>query len=206
MSVRTYHCGRCLEQFADPNAAGEHALRGTCRIVTPPPTPKRADPGGDLQRLVEVSAKAFKPEGLKLKHHRPHNPRGTKVYLPAPVDFTGDCRGRAVAFDAKSTAGSFLPISDLTKRQHQIDEIREAHGRGAVAFYLVELRGAPGGPRYFALTWPVLAPYVARAAGRQSIPLEVFTASCPEVVKAGRLLDLVKVIGAVGELQEGGAA
>lgn len=190
--MSTLTCKRCLAPFPGVMERNDHQMN--CVASPPKPEPKRPNPGRRLEERIEKSAKALAAQGLKLKHHRPHNPRGTKIWLPAPVDFTGDLGGRAVAFDAKSADGTTLAISDLQKRQHQIDEIRASHARGAVAFYLVELRGA--GPRYFALTWPVLEPFLA-GTGRRSITLDVFAARCPEVARHGPLLDLVAAIKAV---------
>lgn len=107
------------------------------------------------------------------------------------LDFVGDYRGRHVAFDAKSCRlKTSFPLKNL--KDHQVEQVAEAHGRGALSFFLVEFLDLPGGPRYFALTWPLLEPYWVGRLRVASIPLGYFVERCYEFRLHGALLDIVK--------------
>jgi penicillin-binding protein-related factor A (putative recombinase) len=172
---------------------------------------KTKSTGGALEALVRKRADDYKAEGLELEQGSPRfagtvdgqgRARG-RLVAKGGLDFSGDFWGRRVTFDAKSTKGKSFPIDPKrTVKPHQARRLREAHERGAIAFLLVEFSELPDGPRYFALTWPVLAPYWEQAdrarylggKAAPSIPLEVFKQSCAAVVKERGGLDLVAAI------------
>lgn len=164
--------------------------------------------GSALEALVRKSAKALEREGLRLAQTSPRSVvmkrhgSGLAEVRQMPtgdLDFVGDLRGRLVSFDAKSTQQKTrFPLSNIKRHQQVI--VRKAHERGALAFFLVEFSTLAGGPRYFALTWPVLRRFwPAGGDPEPSIPLAVFEAECLEVKRAGAVLDLV---GAVRQLLE----
>jgi penicillin-binding protein-related factor A (putative recombinase) len=182
---------------------------------------KTKSTGAALEALVRKRADAYKAEGLDLEQGSPRfagtvdgqgRARG-RLVAKGGLDFSGDFWGRRVTFDAKSTKGKSFPIDPKrTVKPHQARRLREAHERGAIAFLLVEFSELPDGPRYFALTWPVLAPYweqadQARYLGGKaapSIPLATFEASCARVVRTGAALDLVAVVTYLAEQYPGG--
>lgn len=66
--------------------------------------------------------------------------RGKLVKIKTPFDFACSIRGRAVFFDAKSTAENrFNLASKVTseKSMHQFNQLREAARAGAIAGYLI---------------------------------------------------------------------
>lgn len=164
--------------------------------------------GKALEALVRHSADRQAKLGINLKQTSPRfvggiGPDGQaqgRVVGKGTLDFVGDLLGRSVQFDAKSTkARSSFKLS-LIKR-HQATIVRNAHERGAIAFFLIEFSTLEGGPRYYALTWPVLQPFWDKAdfGGVQSIPREIIQRGCVEIPRKGKTLDLV---GAIRRLQE----
>lgn len=166
--------------------------------------------GAALEALIRRRLPDYKAEGLALEQNSPRfagkvGPRGQakgRLVSKGGLDFSGHLWGRAVTFDCKSTMGKSFPLNERNVKPHQARRLREAHEMGAIAFFLVEFSELADGPRYFALTWPVLAPYWeaidrARYVGGKapaSIPLEVFKLSCSEVSKGKGGLGLVEAI------------
>lgn len=164
--------------------------------------------GKSLEALVRHSAKRQAILGLNLKQTSPRfvgsvgsdGQAQGRVVGKGSLDFVGDFLGRAVELDAKSTKiKSSLKLSLL--KRHQVNIVKHAFKRGAIAFFLVEFSALDGPPRYFALTWPVLQAYWDKAdfGGTQSIPFAVIEKACVEVSRKGKTLDLV---GAIQRLME----
>lgn len=165
--------------------------------------------GDTLEALVRKSAALLEREGLRLKQTGaifkgkvgPGGQARGRIIAKGDLDFVGDYRGRAVSFDAKSTKRATSFQLALLKK-HQVTICKNAHQRGAIAFFLIEFSALPTGSRYFALTWDVLADYWQAHTfgnGEASIPLAVIASRCVEVRRSGAVLDLV---GAIEALQE----
>lgn len=171
--------------------------------------------GTKLEALVRSSVKA---QGLSISQTAAPfrgkvGPRGKakgRIVAKGELDFTGHVRGRYVAFDAKSTMVKTRFDLALLKR-HQVRRVKNAHLDGAIAFFLIEFSTLEGGPRYYALTWPVLEPaweaklsaeYVGPDAP-QSIPLATIARECLEVKRVHTRLDLAD---AIATLAQGGAS
>ena len=187
---------------------------------------KTKSTGAALEALVRKRAEAYREEGLYLEQGSPRfaghvdkqgRARG-RLVGKGGLDFNGDFWGRRVTFDCKSTKGKSFPVDPKrTVKPHQARRLREAHERGAIAFLLVEFsqlldaEGKPA-PRYFALTWPVLAPYWEQAdrarylggTAAPSIPLAVFEAQAARIARDRSGLDLVAVIIYLAEVYPGG--
>lgn len=160
--------------------------------------------GKALEDLVKNSAKALEPEGLRLKQTGARfvgkvaargKARG-RIVASGDLDFVGDFWGRGVSFDAKSTSVNTSFALRLLKK-HQVVIVKHAHARGALAFFLVEFSELDGGPRYFALTYPVLKSWWDRFehdGTPASIPFAAIEAHCHEVKRAGNVLALVGVV------------
>jgi recombination protein U len=161
------------------------------------PAPKQPSTGDALETLVKKSLKHFEKYGLSVKQYgvqvKGRHGRGGKfqgrTMGKAGLDFDGDYLGRRVTFDAKSTAKMALPLSML--RDHQVKAVRQAHERGAIAFFFVEFSAVKGGPQYFALTWPVLEQYID---GHTAIHWESMSARCVKVKHAGKVLDVLGTV------------
>lgn len=156
--------------------------------------------GKALETLVRKSADAQRPQGLNLAHTSPRfvgrvGPNGEaqgRVVSKGTLDFLGDYRGRLVTFDAKSTKTKSFPLR-LIKR-HQATIVRNAHQRGAIAFFLVEFTDTGA---YYAMPWPVLAPWWGEfdmMGDPASIPRQVIESECLAIAKERGRLDLVGVI------------
>ena len=161
--------------------------------------------GGHLEQLVAASVKHLEPWGLSIRQTSPRfvgkvlagGQAIGRLVGHGHLDFVGDYKGRHVAFDAKSCRlKTSFPLKNL--KPHQVEQVAEAHSRGALSFFLVEFLDLPGGPRYFALTWPVLEPYWVGRLRVASVPLEVFTRECYEFRLAGSLLDVARGLEEMG--------
>lgn len=164
--------------------------------------------GSALEMLVENSVFHAEKEGLSLKRTTPPfvgrvDKSGKAIgYLAAKggLDFTGDLWGQAVYLDCKVTAKPRLAFDETCLKPHQIDIVREAHSRGAIAFFLVELVDGLDSD-YWALDWGVIAPFWVefQQGGRKSIPaLEVKARAHPVKLKAAGL----DILGAVKAIRE----
>lgn len=171
--------------------------------------------GSALEALIRRSAKRQEGLGLHLTQTgarfipgRALGPRGEtsgRVVGAGGLDFAGDLQGRAVTFDAKSTENRARFDLRLIK-PHQAVIVKNAHARGAVAFFLVELGARSPAPAYYALAWPVLRPwwerfamadagFIAQDKAPVSIPVDVLAREAVTVpVLRGGALDLVSAI------------
>lgn len=164
--------------------------------------------GSALETLIENSAYGLEGQGLSLRLTTP--PFKGRVgsdgrasgYFAAKggLDFTGDYYGQAVYIDAKVVSGDTLPINERCLKPHQVEIVRLAATRGAVAFFLVEVVNGFTSD-YWALGWDVLAGYVEAAAtgGRKSIPVKDLKAQAWPIALKPAGLDL---IGAVKEMRD----
>lgn len=104
------------------------------------------------------------------------------------VDFYGIAQGHFIAFDAKQTSQSSLPLKNIAP--HQVDYMRDVDKQGGLTFIIVEFTKVG---RYFILPFEILLDYVERAdrGGRKSIPMEAIPESLEiELIKGVRLLYL----------------
>lgn len=162
--------------------------------------------GAELQTLIRASVKDV--EGLYIEETSPRSivlkAYGMGKFVvrfggKGTLDFVGDFRGRALYFDAKSTkVKTRFNLENI--EGHQAKIIRKAHGRGCLAFLLVEFSTLEGGPRYFAMTWDVLGPAweayqdVKQLDAPSSIPFKTIAANCLEVKRVKGSLLLVSAI------------
>jgi recombination protein U len=174
--------------------------------------------GSRLEKLVAASIVNLEAFGLALYQSTP--PFKPLKFLPngqvqgyfishGQLDFYGDLDGRFVTFDTKSCQlKTRVPLDSL--HEHQVAIVRGAHRRKAIAFFLVEMVRADGGPRYFALTWDVLGPYwrcneLAPLRDRKgkpetaSIPFDVLASSCLEIRERGFFLDMLDAVKRLNE-------
>lgn len=171
--------------------------------------------GSAFETMARKSADKARDEGLWLAHTSPRfvgsvGPAGEasgRLVALGALDFIGDYRGQAVTFDCKSTETRTSFALRLIK-PHQALIVRNAHARGAIAFFLLELDAKAKGPAYFALTWPVLEPYwrawhypnpLSDDEPPASIPRAVLEAHCPRVTRKGSTLDLCAAISGLLE-------
>ncbi len=163
------------------------------------------DSGTRLENFTRDSAKKQESLGLSIRKTSPPvmgriqsdgSIKG-RVVSKGDLDWTGDFNGVAAKFDTKSCAGKASFPLNLLKR-HQVVILKNAHARGVVAFFLVELT-ALGPPVYLRLTWPILEPFwkEAEGGGAQSIKLVVLIQSCKPIPMFGsrkRYLNLAETI------------
>lgn len=197
LSADDFHpCPSCPADFTTAAALAEH------RIGCQPPAPKAKKPrertGDKLEALAKQSAKA---QGLPLKQTsarsvvvgRKDGRPISAVVSAGELDFTGHLDGRYFTFDAKSTHRMHFGLPLI--KSHQATICRNRHTEGAIAFFLVELSRFPGGPRYFAVPWPALAPYRQGSAWtKPSLSLKELEAGAIEVRRRGKHLDLAAAI------------
>jgi penicillin-binding protein-related factor A (putative recombinase) len=171
--------------------------------------------GTGLEILIARSAKRQEDQGLHLQRAGVRfipggaiGPRGLtagRVCSAGGPDFQGDYQARAVLIEAKASASaSRFELKNI--REHQAVILKRAHARGCLAFFLVELAAGTPAPRYFALTWPVLAPwweaYAHDRAGYgpkapSSIPVAVLEREALQVRRDRHGLQLVEALQAL---------
>ncbi|MFD2210700.1 Holliday junction resolvase RecU [Virgibacillus halophilus] len=134
--------------------------------------------GMAFEELINYTNKAYELQGKALINKRPTpvkvlKSKGTKVLSgfyeqQSTVDYDGLYNGRAIVFEAKSTAKKSLPLNMIA--DHQIRYLDAAEKQGAISFLIVDMRHinevllVPNG---------MLQKYVkdAKNGGRKSIPL-----------------------------------
>ncbi|PGZ95785.1 Holliday junction resolvase RecU [Bacillus wiedmannii] len=103
--------------------------------------------GMAFEKLINLSNEMYQREGVALINKRPTPVKvlksaGGRVLngfyeAKSTVDYDGVYKGRAVAFEAKSTQS--LTRFDLSNiAQHQLDYLEKAEKMGAVCFFLIE--------------------------------------------------------------------
>lgn len=109
------------------------------------------------------------------------------------VDFFGISHGRALAFDAKSTAQTTrFPLDQVSADQVRI--LKHWHDQGGVAFLLIEFSKRK---EFFILGFKHLYKWWrgAQTGGRKSIPYAFFNMNCPRVKTArGVPIDYLKAL------------
>jgi recombination protein U len=163
--------------------------------------------GKALEALVTRSARR---QGLEMRRNTPgmtvvgrdaSNRAVGFAHNTGRLDFEGFlASGQHFTFDAKSAKGQSFPLRNI--KRHQAVIVRRTAEKGRMAFFLVEMTEAKGGPRYFALCWPTLQPFWDRKdyGGSQSIPLSVLERECLEIPFDGRHLDLVDALEQIAEV------
>ncbi|PGD58120.1 Holliday junction resolvase RecU [Bacillus wiedmannii] len=103
--------------------------------------------GMAFERLINLSNEMYQREGVALINKRATpvkvlKSKGGRVLsgfyeAKSTVDYDGVYKGRAVAFEAKSTQS--LTRFDLSNiAQHQLDYLEKAEKMGAICFFLIE--------------------------------------------------------------------
>lgn len=166
--------------------------------------------GGVLEQLIARSAARQREQGLWLLQTSPRfipagviGPRGEtsgRVIGAGGLDFHGDWNGRAVMLDAKSTESRTRFDLRLIK-PHQAVLVKNAHARGALAGFLVELGARSPAAEYYLLTWPLLAPWWAAYQQAEAGLTTTVAASIPAHV----LSSAVRVRRERGQLDLAGA-
>lgn len=154
--------------------------------------------GATFEKLILTALKrqglspAIERRGLKATYRRDVGGQLTLQRQKSGCDYEGGYKARSTVFDAKSTKGKSLPMSDLS----QTVRIKKRHAEGWLAFYLVEFSDLPDGPEYYALTWPALQPYWDRRnyGGRLSVPLAWFQQTAYRVKFDRNGLDLADLL------------
>ncbi|PGF06486.1 Holliday junction resolvase RecU [Bacillus pseudomycoides] len=135
--------------------------------------------GMAFEMLINLSNEMYQREGVALINKRPTpvkvlKSKGGHVLKgfyesKSTVDYDGVYKGRAVAFEAKSTQS--LTRFDLSNiAQHQLDYLEKAEKMGAVCFFLIEFSG---NQTVFLVPLSVIQSYVRMSHqpnGKKSIP------------------------------------
>jgi recombination protein U len=141
----------------------------------------------DMEQRKSGGALAFKvPTAWKVQ--RRYNPytRKNEIASAFPekksiVDYMGIYRGRAFAFEAKSTENKRLfPLSNI--ELHQLEFLSEWQQRGGISFFLIHFTSHN---RTFFVHYDQIAQY--QQSGGRSLPLEWFDTNSIELIDPLRL-------------------
>ncbi|PFU86489.1 Holliday junction resolvase RecU [Bacillus anthracis] len=135
--------------------------------------------GMAFEKLINLSNEMYQREGVALINKRPTPVKVLKMVYgrvkdgyyesKSTVDYDGVYRGRAIAFEAKST--NEINRFDLKNiAQHQLDYLEKAEKMGAICFFLI---GCTKDQSTFAIPLSVIQSYVRMSQqpkGKKSIP------------------------------------
>lgn len=135
--------------------------------------------GMAFEKLINLSNEMYQREGVALINKRPTPVKVLKMVYgrvkdgyyesKSTVDYDGVYKGRAVAFEAKST--NEINRFDLKNiAQHQLDYLEKAEKMGAICFFLI---GFTKDQSTFAIPLSVIQSYVRMSQqpkGKKSIP------------------------------------
>jgi recombination protein U len=135
--------------------------------------------GMHFERIINLSNEMYQRQGVALINKRPTPVKVLEVrygrvkdgYYEAKstVDYDGVYKGRAIAFEAKSTTEKTrFDLKNIA--QHQLDYLEKAEKMGAVCFFLIEFSKDKS---IFAVPLSVIQSYVRMShqpKGKKSIP------------------------------------
>lgn len=135
--------------------------------------------GMAFEKLINLSNKMYQREGVALINKRPTPVKVLKMVYgrvkdsyyesKSTVDYDGVYKGRAIAFEAKST--NEINRFDLKNiAQHQLDYLETGEKMGAICFFLI---GFSKDQSVFAIPLQVIQSYVRMSQqpkGKKSIP------------------------------------
>lgn len=135
--------------------------------------------GMAFEKLINLSNEMYQREGVALINKRPTPVKVLKMVYgrvkdghyesKSTVDYDGVYKGRAIAFEAKST--NEINRFDLKNiAQHQLDYLEKAEKMGAICFFLI---GFTKDQSTFAIPLSVIQSYVRMSQqpkGKKSIP------------------------------------
>lgn len=162
-----------------------------------------ANRGQTFEQMIEISNKQYDMKGLATIQKVPtpwkvfydKRKRSSRA-IPekkGTVDFVGVAKGKAIAFDAKSTkVKTRFPLDNI--QDHQIIFLKRWKDRGGIAFILVEFAVLK---ETYILPIESLEKWIKQAnrGGRKSIPHDWFVNNCKQVKSGnGILLDYLKIL------------
>ncbi|PEQ09131.1 Holliday junction resolvase RecU [Bacillus toyonensis] len=135
--------------------------------------------GMAFEKLINLSNEMYQCEGVALINKRPTPVKVLKMVYgrvkdgyyesKSTVDYDGVYKGRAVAFEAKSTNEiNRFDLKNIT--QHQLDYLKQAEKMGAICFFLI---GFSKDQSVFAVPLSVIQSYIRisqQPKGKKSIP------------------------------------
>lgn len=136
--------------------------------------------GMAFEKLINLSNEMYQREGVALINKRPTPVKVLKMVYgrvkdgyyesKSTVDYDGVYKGRAIAFEAKST--NEMNRFDLKNiAQHQLDYLDKAEKMGAICFFLI---GFSKDQSVFAVPLSIIQSYVRMSKGKKSIPRSDF--------------------------------
>lgn len=144
--------------------------------------------GKAFEDLLDYTNLIYKNKGIALINKRPTpvkilRTRGGRITqatfdTKSTVDYDGIYQGRSIVFEAKSTNGKSLPLSNITKEQERY--LNDAEKHGALSFLIVHMKELN---KTYVVTNKLLQNYLKRALndGRKSISLKDMEEDCVEV-------------------------
>lgn len=134
--------------------------------------------GQAFENTLDYTNQIYKRQSRCLIHKRPTpvkvlKSNGKRVLsgfyeAKSTVDYDGIYKGRAIVYEAKSTAEKRFDLKLV--QNHQIEYLQAAEDQGAVSFLIVEMRATRS---VLILTNAMIQKYIkdAKKGGRKSIPL-----------------------------------
>ncbi|PGY16310.1 Holliday junction resolvase RecU [Bacillus cereus] len=135
--------------------------------------------GMHFEKLINLTNEMYQREGVALINKRPTpvkviKSNGSQVIngfyeAKSTVDYDGVYKGRAIAFEAKSTEkDTRFDLKNIA--QHQLDYLEKAEKMGAICFFLIEFSKDKS---VFAVPLSIIQSYVRMShqpKGKKSIP------------------------------------
>lgn len=144
--------------------------------------------GKAFEDLLDYTNLIYKNKGIALINKRPTpvrilRTRGGRITqatfdTKSTVDYDGIYQGRSIVFEAKSTKGKSLPLSNITSEQ--IEYLEDAEKHGAISFLIVNMKELD---KTYLISNEIVQEYVGNSfrGGRKSIPIKTMENKCIEV-------------------------
>lgn len=135
--------------------------------------------GQAFEQMLDFTNRIYENRGIALINKRPTpvkvlKTKGVRVISAfydkkSTVDYDGVYKGRAIAFEAKSTKKKNLPLDMIP--DHQVKYLNQAEKHGAISFLIVEMKSFRD---VFIIPSNMLRKYIknAKNGGRKSIPID----------------------------------
>lgn len=161
-----------------------------------------ANRGKHLERLIDITNRQYRHAGRATIHKIPTpvqitsrngNRISGRLERGELVDYIGMSNGRAIAFDAKQTAGTSFPLGNL--QLHQYEFLERWHNHDGIAFLIVHFSTKD---EYYYLPFKHLKGWKDQMddGGRKSIPYTFFQSDCEQIELGGSyLLDYLSAVG-----------